>query len=44
MAVRVKRKNPHVRQATANILKSKSGGKLLSLTDMHGNELVLKVM
>ena len=44
MAVSAKTKNPKVRQATANILKSISGGKILSLTDMHGNGLRLKVM
>ena len=44
MAVSVKTKNPKVGQATTNILKSTSGGKILSLTDMHGNGLRLKVM
>ena len=33
-----------VGQATTNILKSISGCKFLSLTDMHGNGLRLKVM
>ena len=37
MAVGAKTKNPKVAQATTNILKSISGGKILSLTDMHGN-------
>ena len=44
MAVGVKTKNPKVGQATTNILKSISGGKILSLTDMHGKGLRLKVM
>ena len=44
MAVTAKTKNPKVGQATANILKSISGGKILSLTDMHGRGLRLKVM
>ena len=44
MAVSAKTKNPKIGQATANILKSISGGKVLSLTDMHGNGLPLKFM
>ena len=44
MAVSAKTKNPKVGAATTNILKSISGGKILSLTDMHGNGLRLKVM
>ena len=44
MAVSAKTKNPKVGQATTNILKSISGGKILSLTDMHGSGLRLKVM
>ena len=44
MAVSAKTKNPKIGQATANILKSISGGKVLSLTDVHGNGLRLKVM
>ena len=44
MAVSAKTKNPKVGQATTNILKSTSGGKILSLTDIHGNGLRLKVM
>ena len=44
MAVSAKTKNPKVGQATTNILKSISGGKILSLTDMHGNCLRLKVL
>ena len=44
MAVSAKTKNPKVGQATTKILKSISGGKIISLTDMHGNGLRLKVM
>ena len=44
MAVSAKSRNPKVGQATTNILKSISGGKILSLTDMHGRGLRLKVM
>ena len=44
LAVSAKTKNPRVGQATNGILKSFSGGKVLSLTDMHGNELGLKIM
>ena len=44
MAVSAKTKNPKVGQATANFLKLILGGKVLSLTDMHGNGLRLKVM
>ena len=45
MAVSAKTKNPKVGQATTNILKSLSGGKILSLTDMHsGAGLRLRVM
>ena len=44
MAVSAKTKNPKVGVATTNILKSISGGKILSLTDMHGQGLRLKVM
>ena len=44
MAVGAKTKNPKVKAATTNILKSISGGKILSLTDMHGRGLRLKVM
>ena len=35
---------PKVAQATTNKLKSISGGKNLSLTDMHGRGFRLKVM
>ena len=44
MAVSAKTKHPKVGQATTIILKSISGGKNLSLTDMHGHGLRLKVM
>ena len=43
MVVGAKTKNPKVAAATTNILKSISGGRVLSLTDMHGNALRLKV-
>ena len=44
MAVGAKSKNAKVGAATTNILKSLTGGKILSLTDFHGNGLRLKVM
>ena len=44
MAVGAKSKNAEVGAATTNILKSLTGGKILSLTDMHGRGLRLKVM
>ena len=44
MAVGARSKNAKVGGATTNILKSLTGGKTLSLTDMHGNGLRLKVM
>ena len=45
MALSEKTKNPKIGQATINILKSLSGGKILSLTDMHsGAGLRLRVM
>ena len=44
MAVSAKTENPKVGQATTNILKSISGGKILSLIDLRGNGLRLKVM
>ena len=43
-AVAAKTKNPQTAQITNNILKSLTGGRVLSLTDMHGNGLRLKVM
>ena len=44
MAVGAKSKNPQVGAATTNLLKSVSGGKILSPTDMHGKGLRIKVM
>ena len=44
MAVGAKSKNAKVGAATTNILRSLTGGKNLSLTDMHGRGLKLKVM
>ena len=44
MAVSAKTKNLKVGQATTNLLKSISEGKILSLTDLHGNGLGLKLM
>ena len=43
-AVAAKAKSPQSAQITSNILKSVSGGKILSLTDMHGPGMRLKVM
>ena len=43
-AVVAKTKNPQSAQITNSILKSLTGGKILSLTDIHGNGLRLKVM
>ena len=43
-AVAAKTKNSQSAQVTNKILKSLTGGKNLSLTDMHGNWLRLKVM
>ena len=39
-----KTKNPQSAQIASNILKSLTAGKILSLTDMHGRGLRLKVM
>ena len=44
MVVSAKTKNPKVGQATTIILKSISGSKILSLTDVQGHGLRLKVM
>ena len=41
-AVAAKTKNPHSAQITSNILKSLTGVKILSLTDLHANGLRLK--
>ena len=38
MAVAAKSKNPKAGQATAQILKSISGGKILTLTDNYGGQ------
>ena len=43
-AVAAKTKNPQSAQVTNSNLKSLTGGKILSLTDMHGRGLRLKVM
>ena len=43
-AVAAKTKNPQSAQVTNSNLKSLTGGKILSLTDIHGNGLRLKVM
>ena len=43
-AIAAKTKNPQSAQVTNCILKSLTGGKILSLTDMHGRGLRLKVM
>ena len=43
-AVAAKTENPQSAQVTNSILKSLTGGKILSLTDMHGRGLRLKVM
>ena len=43
-AVAAKTKNPQSAQITNSILKSLTGGKFLSLADMHGHGLRLKVM
>ena len=39
-----KSKNPYSAQLTNNIIKSLTGGKIISLTDMQGRGLRLKVM
>ena len=43
-AVAAKTKNRQSAQGANSILKSLTGGKILSLTDMHGNGLRLKVL
>ena len=43
-AVAAKTKGPQSAQRTNNNLKSLTGGKILSVTDMHGRGLRLKVM
>ena len=42
--VAAKTRNPQSAQKTSNILKSLTIGKTLSLNDLHGNGLRLKVM
>ena len=42
--VAAKTKNPQSAQVTNSILKTLTSGKILSLTDIHGNGLRLKVM
>ena len=42
--VEPKTKNPQSAEITSNILKSPTSGKVLSLTDMHGNGLILKAV
>ena len=44
MAVSAKTRNPKISQATTKTLKSISGGRILSPTDMHGRGLRLKVV
>ena len=44
MADSAKTKKPEVAAATTKTCESISGGKTLSLTDMHGQRLRLKVM
>ena len=43
-AIAAKTKNPQSAQVTNSILKSLTGGKILSLTVIHGNGLRLKVL
>ena len=43
-SVAMKTKNPQSVQVTSNIIKSITGGKILSLADMHGRGLRLKVL
>ena len=43
-AVAAKTKNPQSAEIKNNKLKSLTGGKILSLTDMHGRGVRLKVM
>ena len=42
--VAAKTRSPQSAQVTNSILKTSTGGKILSLTDMHGNGLRLKVI
>ena len=43
-AVAAKTKSPQSAQITSSILKSITGGKVLSLTDIHGRGLRLRVL
>ena len=42
--VALKTKNPQSAPVTSNVLKALTDGKILSLTDMHGQGLRLKIM
>ena len=44
MALASKTENPQLEQVSATILKSISGGKIISLSDVHGNGLHLQVI
>ena len=44
MAVAAKTKNQKIGQTTGSFLKSLTGDRILTLTDMHGRGLRLKVM
>ena len=44
MAVSARTKNPQNVKATSDNIKNKPGGKISSLTDMHGNGLRIKVL
>ena len=43
-SVAAKTKNPKSARTTSVFLKSSKGGRILNLTDMHGNGLKLRVM
>ena len=44
IVVAAKSKNPQVGQATTIVFNSMSSGRILNVTDMHGNGLRLKIM
>ena len=44
VGVAAKTKNPQSARITSNFSKSITGGKILTLTDIHGNGLRLRVM
>ena len=44
IAIAAKTRNPQSAQITSDTLKTLTGGKILSLTDMHGNGLRFKVL